>query len=443
MSHAQWLKLTYAGLTSIRSAELRKVDAALADYHRAKSPAGLDVLQSALVGYLQKEGAHWKSSPRNKYGAIDTLYHQVMGLPARTKTASDIIALSHLREESRAIVTELFRGKSLEWRPGIFEKLGVKKTKAIKYLVSVEDDVNTVSNGAVRDGVAKGAPATAASDAVQKADSASKAEQLCQTLIPPEYFKEVMAALVRQLPTFMSDLAVSVTPFVGVLSSGGGTAWKLFKSLREEKRVHDARIHHERNMCINEPYQAMAGLIRILERDRDHQWERTAISVAEFTGKLIGTLADGGTATNAAIGLAGSLAELTQWILEVVRDVKERRAANKLMASPRGVDASIFVVCPIVGAYLVCCAPTSVLVNTVFDRFFEHGWKGDVEETVKRHIAPLQQQARRAIKHHRFWIPSLQNFPNMLGVNKKKLEEMAKKKGKTGMVGFGSDSMPS
>jgi hypothetical protein len=106
------------------------------------------------------------------------------------------------------------------------------------------------------------------------------------------------------------------------------------------------------------------------------------------------------------------------------------------------VDGSIFDVCPLIGAYLILCVPTSVMVNTVFDRLSEHGWRGDVERTVERHIVPLQDQARRVVQASRFEIVALKNFPGMLTRNEKKLKEMEERKGKTGMVGFGSGNMP-
>src|SRR5207253_7421559 len=70
MNHAQWMKLTYGGLTSIRSAQLKQVDNTLAAYHKSQSPANLDALQKSLVGWMQKEGPKWKVSVRNKFGAV-------------------------------------------------------------------------------------------------------------------------------------------------------------------------------------------------------------------------------------------------------------------------------------------------------------------------------------------------------------------------------------
>jgi hypothetical protein len=118
--------------------------------------------------------------------------------------------------------------------------------------------------------------------------------------------------------------------------------------------------------------------------------------------------------------------------------VKEKSAANRRMSSMQ-VTAEIFDVCPLVGAYLILCVPTSVMLNTVFDRISEHGWRGDVERTVQRHLVPLQAHARRVVQEHRFVIPALANYPGMFVRNEQKLEEMEKRKGKSGMVGFGSD----
>jgi hypothetical protein len=442
MPHAQWLKLTYGGLTSIRSSQLKKVDNALAEYHKTKTPASLDTLRTALVGWMQKEGPKWKTSVRNKFGAVADLYKQVMDLPGPAKTAQDIVAVSHVRDESRAIVTELFRGKTLDWRPGFLKKLATTKFAILKNVRSVEGNVNVLSHGAVRHGVQGAAHALRTDMFGGHGGASSPAESFCRSLISPELVGDVMAFIARELPTFMKDLAVSLTPFVGVIASGAGTFANACKTVRDQYRLYEARVHQERSLSIDEPEKAIEGLVRILERERDAQGARTAIGAAEFTGKLTGVLADGGTVTNAAVGLAANLANLTLFVLEIVRDVRERNEANKLMASPRGVDAKVFVASPIVGAYLIGCAPTSVLVNTVFDRFFEQGWRGEVERTVLRHIAPLQTQARRVVTEHRFWIPALQNFPGMLAVNKKKLKEMAAKNGKTGMVGFGSENMP-
>jgi hypothetical protein len=439
MSHAQWMKLTNGGLTSIRSSQLKKIDQSLLTYERTKTPANLDVLRSAIVAWQQKEGSKWKTSVRNRFNAVDDLYKQAFEIPGIQKTAADMVAVSHLRDESRAIVTDLFRGKSLEWRPGILKQLMSSKFSVAKNLRSVESNLNTVTGGAIRGGIAG---AGGALRGAASGGGSGNASWFAQNLIPPEFFAEVMQVIMTEMPTFMKDLATSLTPFVGVIASGGGALASACKTARDQYRMHEAGVHRDRSLAVAEPARAMDGLLKILERERDANGARAAIGATEFTGKLAGVLLDGGTATNAAFGLAASAANLGLLILEIVRDVREKTAANKLMSSAIGVDAGLFAASPVTGAYLICCAPTSVLMNTVFDRFFQAGWRGEVERTVERHIRPLQEQARRVIHEHRFCIAGLKDFPGVLNVNKKKLAEMAARKGKTGMVGFGSDNMP-
>lgn len=249
MPYGRWMKYTYGGVTSIRSSQLKAIDAALSGCHGSPTTENLDRLRTAIVGWMQKEGPRWKSSVRNRYHAVDDLHKQSMGIPVPPRAAADVIGFSYLRAESRGIVDDLFRGKSIDWKPGILRKL--------------------------------------------------------------------------------------------------------------------------------------ANIIRV-----------------------------------------------------IVRDVLEKNAANQRMRSAQ-VTGEIFDICPLVGAYLILCVPTSVMLNTVFDRISEHGWRGDVERTVQKHLLPLQGHARRVVEEHRFVIPALRNYPGMFVRNEEKLQQMEKRKGKTGMEGFG------
>ena len=142
-----------------------------------------------------------------------------------------------------------------------------------------------------------------------------------------------------------------------------------------------------------------------------------SVSTAAFVGQLTGVLVDGGTASTAAVGLASNVATLANIIRVIVEDVKEKSAANQKMRSMQ-VISEIFDICPLVGAYLILCVPTSVMLNTVFDR--------------------IARSTSMAVEH-RFVIPALTNYPGMFVRNEEKLEEMEKRKGKTGMEGFGSN----
>jgi hypothetical protein len=365
-----------------------------------------------------------------------------MGLPVPAKTGGDMVALSHIKDESRAIVTDLFKGKTLEWRPGLLAKLNTR-TKADKLTLNVSigstaKDVNTLVK------VARGGSGLVGSGGLVGGGGGGSAadvvKNICKALIPEDIFAEAWSKLLAEVPGFVTEFAASITPFLGVIATGGSAMWNGIKLARGQYRIHDARDHLENSLSADEPKKAIEALIRILERERNNLAAKTAIDATAFGGKLASVLADGGTATNAAIGLAATTAKIAVFIHAFVRDFRERKAANRLMGSGVAIDgAELFDASPVAGAYLICCVPTSVMVNSIFDRFYEHGWRGEVEYAVRKHIEPLREQARRVVNEHRFWIPALQNYPGMVEKNKKKLKEMMNRKGKTGMVGQGPE----
>lgn len=438
MSKAQWLKLTDGGMTSVRSSELKKIDAALGEYEKAQTPNNLDALRNAVVAWIASKKKDWKKSIRNRYGAVETLFNQVMGFEGPVRTGQDMVALSHIRDESRAIITDLFRGAQLEWRPGILAKLNLQTKKekvTVAYSgVSTARNINTLVTAS--GGTGFGTMVSSGGGG----GSANVIKGICRSLIPPDIFEEAWQKLLAEVPTFLTDFAAEVTPFLGLFASGGSAIFSGIKAVRASYRVNVADEHLEGSLATGEPKKAIEALIRILERERNKAIADFGINTAAFAGKVASALADGGTATTAAIGLAATTAKLAVYLHAFVRDFRERKKVNLLMASGGILDgAELFDTSPITGCYMICCVPTSVMVNSIFARFYRQGWRGEVEYAVAKHIGPLREQAARTVREHRFWIPSLQNYPGLVEKNKKKLKEMAKRKGKTGMVGIGPD----
>ena len=421
MSHAQWMSLTNGGAMSVRSTLLKAVDTALQQYHLSKSDADKQALSGALLKWMQSKGNAWRSSVRNRHRAVEALYAELAGL-SPAMSGIERVGLSALRDESRAIVVDLFAGKRLEWRPGVRGQLGQQKWGTSFNTLGLAGNATQVA-GAIQGAVG----------------GTGLARDLFDSVVPPEVAAEVGAELASILPDFMGELAASLTPFVGVIFSGGAAAWNAKNALRGQWRLESARQHISGSLASAEPAAALEALTRFLERERNQDVYAMSVSLAEFGSKLAATLADGGTASNAAIGLTANLLKLMNILRIVVRDVQEKNAANRAMLTR--VDAGIFDICPVVGAYLICCAPTSVMVNTIFDsRFGEPGWQDQVEIAVKRHLGPLQEQARRVVHAHRFWIPALANHQGMLEVNQQKLAAMLARKDKSGMVGISNES---
>ena len=128
--------------------------------------------------------------------------------------------------------------------------------------------------------------------------------------VVPQILGEVLLQITQVIPDFIKELAASITPFVGVIASGGAAVWNTKNALRGQWRIEWSQYHITGSLAGREPAAALLALIRILERERDQDVFAASVSVGEFCGKLAGVLADGGTATNAAVGLAANVAKL-------------------------------------------------------------------------------------------------------------------------------------
>ena len=433
ISHRDWLKLTDGGLTSIRSSELKAIDAALKTYGTAPTAANKDAVMKALVRWFQTKGPNWKNSVRNKRNAVDTLHRQLLGVGPQ-KTGKGMVALSHARDESRAIVHDLFQGQKLVYRsgfwtklagPGMFGKIGAKIT-----VTGAVYNVNTLSGGGIVKGV-KSAPAQiGGAVGLHRQGGPGIAQRLLNDIIPQDILRNVMAGLVEVLPSFMTEWAAACAPS-SALSPAAPVPWAALCSRFARRGACEGTIHGQRTLSVNEPDSAMQAIVLMLDREQTNQLAGLGVGIAAFGGKLAGVLADGGTATNAAIGLAAGVAKLTMLVSAIIINVLEKNAANKIM-----IGARVGPSCSAPARSwerISSAAPTSVLVNTIFDsdKFYQLGMMDLVERTVKRHVQPMREAARRLASEHRMYIPALANYPGMLEKNKKRLKEMMKSKSKT------------
>lgn len=414
MSFASWLNLTNAGMTAIREAKLKAVDGALEQYQKTKTPEDKERLRSALMAWITEKGPAWKQDVRNRHNAIGDLYSQVMepGLSGPKKSANQTIALSHLQNEQRAAL-DLFRDKELVWRTGFSAKLGNCKWGV---------RINTPSLAWKLHRLAKLSSASGSSPAQVPQAANGVIDALVSALVPAEIQPEVLLLANEVIPNFMRELTASVIPFVGVIAASAGTVWNSKNAVRNEYRKEAAEKHLQQSLSVGHPEQAIKAIIRIIERERNADAFSASASLGALVGELAGMLVACGTVINAAVGWAATFFKLCNILLIITRDVIEKDAANDLMRE--GPRITAFQTCPILGAYYVCCVPTSVLVNEIFERWWKGGWRGEVENVVTQHIEPLREQARRLIGEHRFVIHELQRYPGVLVPNQKAIEDM-------------------
>ena len=442
MSHTEWMKQTYGGPATSRSTKLKAIDSALQNYHSSPNPNNLQSLQGALSAWMQEKGADWRTSVRNKHNAIENLYRQVAGMEGATV---DRHGKQALQREARQVVNTLFQGAEITWKTIFTRELQERKQTDLlwapyeQYKISASNVKVGLAGNSTGLAINSVGVDTFRHTGNAAGPTAKAASKLIDSVVPASIKVEVLHALTTIIPSFHAQFAAAVMPMAGLLTAGGAAIWNAGGALVQQYSISQARTHAERSLAGLEAGQAIDAMIRILVRERNMSIFNMSTSLTEFGGKLAGLAIDGGVASTAAVGLAANIVKLMNIIRIIARDVQEKNAANSKMREGR-VGISIFETCPLAGCYLVCCAPTSVLVSLILERFGEHGWMDTVERAKSRHVEPLQAQAREVIKSHRFEILRLRNFPGLLEINQGELDRMAASVGKTGMVGYGRAS---
>lgn len=443
MSHKEWMKLTYGGRTARRSDLLKIIDQNLKRHTEEPTPGTLADLRSSIVKWMCSKGGSWRNSIRNRHNAVDSLYRQVANLAPPGPV--DQVALTEIRNASEATLALLFKDAEMRWKNAFRDalnegdprwKVAIKAPSHAKkqYVHSAGDQkYGTAANVA---GGAKNLDAlTGGSLAAAAKDAPRLAKLLVSQIVPVGGEQsEVLAIANLIVPDFTRKLVAACIPLAGLMMPAAAAIYNFGRAAQKEHTLYKNRMHAERCYAGATAQAAFDSMNRMILREQRNDIFAGSVSTAEFGGKLIGVLADGGTATNAAIGLSANVAKLANVLRVVYRDVQEKNAVNKQIKE--GVDLSIFDTCPLVGCYLICCAPTSVLMDQIADRFGQVGWM-DLVEYARRHLDPLRSQAQKMIHSNRFEIPSLMRHPGVVVKNEKALKGMIRQSQNSNMVGYG------
>jgi len=449
MSHAEWMKLTYGGVTSVRSGKLKAVDTALASYHKQPDAAHHQLLHKAFTSWITDKGADWKNSVRNGKNAVDTLRRQLEGR-AGAGPADDAEARRMLEQEADRLMQELFGGARITWKHAFRVKLNsdlVNPTKDafIPYLPVAQYKASASTNkfgiaGNTAGAVVAGKTLKGMAEGGGQGATGALISKLVTQVVPPDAQLEVLKAVQVLVPSFQAQFAAAVVPLGGILIAAGTTLWNTGNALHKQYGVVQSRMHRDRSLAGVEGLAAINALIRILERERNADIYSATVSVCELGGKIAGLAIDGGMASNTAIGLAANVAKLLNIVRIVYRDVSEKNAANKMIQWGHGsIGIDVFETCPLLGCYLICCLPTSALMALIMKRFGERGWMDVAERTASHHLDPLREKARNVIANHRFEIRSLARFPGVLKENEEEKQRMMENIGLSGMTGISSE----
>ncbi len=203
----------------------------------------------------------------------------------------------------------------------------------------------------------------------------------------------------------VEQFVFNVTPVFGLISSGGhaikdwvGIASNLLSYAKMEEQYGNVRP--------GDAAAALQAIVSIIDKQIKKQTADAAIRTTAFTAKGISVLADGGTATMAALGALESIAILLNMLVDLVIDARQMIAGNKLITEGK-IDIELFNTCPLLGCYYVAIQDHSTIMNFDIANMGRDNWQQEAER-LRYALDPVIRKATELIDASRIEIPGME-----------------------------------
>ena len=397
MTYEQWMKRTHSLIKS-RSDSLKVIDEAI----KRRDEAGA---KRALINWIDeqnKKHQDWHRSVRNGDHAVEELYKQLNilgpGVAYRNigEEMDDKLAKAHIRREQRLAAAKMFDGRTLRFKDSFW---GISRKKCEEGRSKIFNTAKNIGKSTV--GVGGNVASVGSSAYGIASDLKTTIQTIMGTLAP-----ETQSALVEHVfGEGVAQFVANVVPFVGVISSGGkaikdwvGVAQNVYKATDLESRYGDVRM--------GDPSAALEAIVAIIDRQIKKQTADAAIHTTAFTAKGAAALADGGTATNAVLGILETIAVLLNTLADLVIDARQVDTGNSLIVAKQ-FDLTMFSKCPILGCYYVAVQDHSTIMDFDFANMGKANWQQEAQR-LKYAIKPVIQQAGVLIDKSRVEIKGME-----------------------------------
>ena len=401
IAYDKWMKDTHS-LVKPRSESLKKIDEALKKRDEAAA-------KRALVNWIDeqnKKKQNWHKSVRNEKGAVLQLYKDLKILgngPTFGNIGAEMddqLAKAHMKREMRLAAAKMFAGKEMRFKPTFW---GIYKSKCADNASKAKRAAAAIKTGAHSTaGVGRNVADVGSSVGFLAKDLTTVVQAIMGDLPAATHnaiIEQVFGSTVEQF-------VFSVMPLFGVVSSGAqavkdwiGVAMNVHEATKMEAAYGDVRP--------GDAAASLQAIVAIIDRQIKKQAVDGAIRTTAFSAKGIGVLADGGTATTAAIGAIESIALLLNALVDLVIDARQMVAANKLIQEDK-IDIELFNVCPILGCYYIAIQDHSTIMNFEVANMGRENWQQEALR-LRYAIDPVLKKARELVNAARIEIPGMEN----------------------------------
>lgn len=387
-SYATWIAQTELRVRP-RSSALKKLDAAIKVYDTAKSPDNVKAVRIAFAGWKRHNGDNWKASPRNK-GPNFPFTNLAKAVYVDLKLPPDeAAALKFWDDSRRRKVQTLFAGKTVQLRVVFAASQVAMAHRDLKQAVA---GVRETGTSAIK---------AAAEPEVVKAVNDMFGTQIAMVRdFAAQAAAETGAAALAQT----IEHVASMLPIISLVADGTKMLAQWGQAIYKGYKQYDASTHA---FALDSGNAAAAfdAVRTLLARETANQVAKASITSAAFGANVALHAAKGAGAVLApAVGAAKAAANAARVIAKFAIEYRETVLVNKVLKNPENLDLRAFKVCPLLGAYMLACAETSDLVAMLFDEFGQSGWMEDMEQVIKKHIHPAQDQAADLVQSSPFII---------------------------------------
>lgn len=365
MSHGDWMRNTYRFFGS-RSSQLRQLDEAILKaerisaeldsleddaeelFHRglavdraekvreAMEIEAYKVVRRAFEAWAKSEG-DWRQSSRDSQGAMSTVYQRLMDLqkkyPSLVPDAKEIVTAGS------EYTAQLFRGTKVTLRGADFDNN-----------INSISQVKTVGSGLSSLG---GLP-SALDDLIHIHFGTSLQNVSASDPMYAQILSKIVPALKNKIHEF-----VALVPGINVAVSTVSALSKLYDVYKTDSN-RAKLLQVSAKIPQGDAKESLASIKVWQDRYIRDLKKGAAMDAGAAGAQLLAILVPGAQPVSTLVGAAKSIAEMMNVIVELGAQYRESRALGLYLNSARGIDANIFAISPLVGAYYVLNVPFSV-----------------------------------------------------------------------------------
>lgn len=414
-----------------------KVGMALVNYDRAETVDNRRALSTNFDAWYANQSKELRDRIRDRQeGPVSALYESL-----REMQAADALA-----DAQAGAIKDLLHGRSLQFKPatlgGLVQSTGEKFEKFQNRASAASSAYGQVNNAIALGQQFKSG--TGLLPSIVKADSGNSTPYL--TGLAESGASKLGSAihiqrLTRYLATIcegvdpevvlgalglvsVANFAASVTPLIGVISSGGQAlvGWgTFFKSAYDRRTIRNNRDA----VRPGDAAAALDAVIDLLGDEISSEGKAAVSSTLAFGGKALATFLDAGVASGAIIGSLELLGGVFSAIHQYAASKKEMDAANELLKDGKNLNLDIFNASPILGCYFFVVSDHSTIMNIAVNDYGAPNFKEGAEDMRKR-IDTALDRARQLILLSDLEIAGLANHKGVVEQNYSKKTGIAK-----------------